>query len=621
MVDSHSDSGTLCKPGMAVLALLGIATWTLSHGYAGIFHDAGLYTLQALARLRPESLSSDVFLKFGSQDRFTLFSPIYAAAAHWLGVEPAAATLTLASQIALLAAAWVLARTVMPVSMAVLGLGLLVAMPGDYGPGRIFTCMESFLTPRMAAEALALAALAAALRSAKRTAALFMASAMLLHPIMAMAGIVAMYWLYVGDRRPVLAVVLAAAVVAVLASAAFAAPPGPLGRFDAEWLTWVQQRSPYLFLEFWTIDDGSRAAVTLATLLVGLRVLAPPPARTLAKITLITCAGGLALTLVGCDLLHLVPVTQLQPWRWLWLGTVVTALLLPAIAHALWGMNRPGRATLLLLLSGWIFAANLYALTAAAAALLSLMAGQRLRAGEIRWVLLGSVGMLAIAIAWRLASNLEFTDSHYLDPHIPEWLRRAMSFAHDGTAPAALFAGAWWMVRRASRLGLSALGAIVAAGCAVLIPHAWGSWTLREYPPLRVAQFAIFRALIPPGSEVAWLDLPVGAWILLDRPSYLSVLQTSGLVFSFQGAWELKRRADALGPAIDPATFMNWETARTGMNLSQQQLKSACATGEFAFLVTAADLGMEPAATVHSRTDSPRPIRLYRCPSRPDGAT
>jgi len=620
MVESPLEGGALSKPGMVVLMLLGVATWALSHAYAGIFHDAGLYTLQALARLSPESLSSDVFLKFGSQDRFTLFSPIYAATAHWLGVEPAAAALTLASQAALLACAWVLARTVMPVPMAVLGLGLLIAVPGDYGSGHIFTCLESFLTPRMAAEALSLAGLAAALQDSKRTATLLTAGAALLHPLMAMAGIVALYWRYMGERRPVMAGLAAAAVAAwVLTSCAV--PPGPLGRFDAEWLTWVEHRSPYLFLEFWTIDDGARAAVTLVTLLVGLLVL-PPPARLLAKITLMTCTSGLALTFGGCDLLHLVPVTQLQPWRWLWLGTVVSALLLPAVARALWGMNRAGLATLLLLLSGWIFDATPYALAAAAMALVPLAVGQRLRAAEIRWVFLGSIGMLAIAVAWRLASNLEFTESHYLDPNIPEWLRRVMSFAHDGSAPAALFAGAWWLARRpAKRLGLAALGVIAAAGCVALIPHTWTSWTQRNYPPQRVAQFAVFRDLIPPGAEVAWLESPVGAWILLDRPSYLSVLQTSGLVFSFQGARELKRRSDALGPAIDPATFLDWEGAGTGMTLSRQQLRAACATGEFAFLVSAADLGTAPAATVPSKGDSPGQIRLYRCPSRPHAAT
>jgi hypothetical protein len=613
MVESQSDAGALSRPGMAVLALLGVATWALSHAYAGLFHDSGLYTLQALARLHPGSLSSDVFLKFGSQDRFTLFSPIYAATAHWLGVEPAAAALTLASQAALLAGAWVLARTVMPLPMAVLGLGLLIAVPGDYGSGRIFTCMESFLTPRMAAEALALAGLAAALQNSKRWAVLLMAGAALLHPIMAMAGIVALSWLYGGERRPAMAL-WAAAAVAALALGSSALPPGPLGRFDAEWLTWVKHRSPYLFLESWTIDDGSRAAVTLVTLLAGMRVLSQP-ARLLAKITLITGASGLAFTLVGCDLLHLAPVTQLQPWRWLWLGTVVSALLLPGIARTLWGMNRSGRATLLLLLSGWIFAATPYALAAAATALVPLTVGQRLRADEIRWVFLGSVGMLAIAVAWRLASNLEFTDSYYLDARIPGWLRRAMSFAHDGGAPAVLLASAWWMARRpARRLGLAALGVIAAAGCAVLVAPTWARWTERNYPPQRVAQFAVFRDLIPPGAEVAWLESPVAAWVLLDRPNYLSVLQTSGLVFSFQGARELQRRSAALGPAIDPATFMDWESARTGMTLSREQLRAACETGEFAFLVSAADLGMEPAATVHSNADSAGQIRLYRCP-------
>jgi hypothetical protein len=57
---------------LAVLLLLCVTTWTLAHGYRGIFHDAGLYTLQALARLAPTSLSQDVFLHFGSKDRYTL---------------------------------------------------------------------------------------------------------------------------------------------------------------------------------------------------------------------------------------------------------------------------------------------------------------------------------------------------------------------------------------------------------------------------------------------------------------------------------------------------------------------------------------------------------------------
>src|ERR1700736_3584279 len=75
---------------VAVLLLLCVIAWALSHGYRGIFHDRGLYTLQALARLAPLSLGQDVFLRFGSQDRYTIFSPIYAVASRVLGTEAGA---------------------------------------------------------------------------------------------------------------------------------------------------------------------------------------------------------------------------------------------------------------------------------------------------------------------------------------------------------------------------------------------------------------------------------------------------------------------------------------------------------------------------------------------------
>jgi len=70
--------GSGSRLGPAVLGLLCLAAWALSHSYLGMFHDAGLYTLQALSRLTPESLTEDVLLRFGSQDRFTIFSPPYA---------------------------------------------------------------------------------------------------------------------------------------------------------------------------------------------------------------------------------------------------------------------------------------------------------------------------------------------------------------------------------------------------------------------------------------------------------------------------------------------------------------------------------------------------------------
>ena len=52
----------------------------------------------------------------------------YEQAARWLGVEPAAALLTLLSQAALVACAWALARSILPALPALLGVAVLLAL-------------------------------------------------------------------------------------------------------------------------------------------------------------------------------------------------------------------------------------------------------------------------------------------------------------------------------------------------------------------------------------------------------------------------------------------------------------------------------------------------------------
>jgi hypothetical protein len=604
------------------MALIAAATWALSHPYQGLFHDAGLYTLQALAHLRPDTLSGDVFLKYGSQDRFTVFSPLYAAVARGIGIEPAAALLTLVFQAALLCGAWGLARTVMPPSIAWLGVGVLLAMPGNYGADRIFTCIEPFLTPRMAAEALVLAGLVAALRGFKSLAIALTLAATVLHPIMAAAGIAALYCLYVGFPKPVVAVALAIVGVKALALAAYAMPQGAWGRFDAHWLALVTDRSPYLFVGKWQLDDWGGVVVAAATLLTGIGALPSPRARALATIALITSLGGIALTFIGCDLLHLALLTQLQPWRWQWLGTVTAAILLPQVLRVLWGADAAARTTAVLLLSAWVFGPTVQGLASSGATLLSGGLLRRLKPDESRWVHVGALGLLAIAVTWRLASNLEFTDAHYLDAGLPVWLRRGMSFVRDGVAPALIMAVVWRLAHeRRARTGLWIAGVLAAAACAALLPYTWRSWTASGYSSGRIAAFAGLRAQIVPGAEVFWPESPVASWLLLERPSYLSVLQTSGLVFSRPGALELERRARALRGAVAFESFMAWNAAGAALTLSPRQLEDACGTGEFGYLVTAADLGRAPLAVGPAGSGAAsKGVRLYRCGAAAHGA-
>jgi len=612
---------------LCALVSLWLATWAVSHPYKGVFHDARLYTLQALAHLQPKSLSHDVFLRSGSQDHFTVFSPVYAAVIRLVGVDHAAALLTFFLQIAFFCAAATLARQVSCFRMAALGLSLLIAIPGYYGADAIFACVEPFVTPRMAAEALVLCGLAAALDGRSKLSVVLVSAASALHPVMAAAGIAALLCLHLAIPRPRLAALLCGTAVILLVALAMAGMRGSLGSFDPVWLGLVEARSPYLFLRNWSLEDWGRLTVPVATLLVGTMALQSPRdhapgkgrARTLALMSLLTVTGGLLLTLVACDWLQLVLFTQLQPWRWQWLATAVSALLLPLIGSTCWKQGVAGKTTAALLGAAWIFASGTLALATAAGAVLATLVVRRLRPTEARWVLRGACGALLIALVMRIASNLLFTDTYSADPRIPLWIRQVSSVVHDGTVP---FAIAIAILALASQprgvRGVALLALLTTTACVALTPDTWALWSQQQFSPALQARFAPWRALIPPGKDVFWSELALQTWVLLDRPSYLSVIQTSGVLFSRDAALEMQRRAIALGSVVPARQFLDLSGGGAGFGPPREQLERACATGEFDFLISGTRLSWNPMATLPKQVwRSSGGLALYRCSDRP----
>ena len=121
--------------------------------------------------------------------------------------------MTLVSQAALSGCAWLVARRFMSPASALLGTGLLLALPGFYGSGHLFSYTEDFLTARLPAEALALASLAAALSGRMRIALASILGAMLIHPIIASAGVVMLMLICFAAPRPRLATTIAGALM------------------------------------------------------------------------------------------------------------------------------------------------------------------------------------------------------------------------------------------------------------------------------------------------------------------------------------------------------------------------------------------------------------------------
>ncbi len=343
------NSITTQRIGLAGLACLIVAFWMLIHPYRGLEHDSVLYAVLALARLHPAALGHDMFVRYGTQDSFTVFSPLFAAAISAFGLEQAAAILTLLTHVAFFFASWLLARRLMAPGLALLAVGLLVVLPSWYGSNSVFASVEAFLTPRQLAEAFALAGLAAALCSRQVLAAICMLAAMLLHPIIAAAGVTTWIILVPAMARPRLAGI-ATAIVAVCLVGLSVSGIGPFKHFDQAWLSILQERLAYLFPTNWRLTEWVTTEVHAAVLVVGIAFTRSEPVRRLCIAALIAVVLGLAFSIVESDGLHVVLAAQLQTWRWLWLLGVLSMLLLPTIAIDCWRAGDLGRAAVLCLL-------------------------------------------------------------------------------------------------------------------------------------------------------------------------------------------------------------------------------------------------------------------------------
>lgn len=601
------------------MGLMAVATWLLQHPFAGMTHDSLLYTLFALVRLHPDTLGADVVVRFGSQDRFTFFSPLYTAAIQLLGVEHAAALLLVVSEAAFFACAWLLARRFMARLDATLGVALLAAVPGEYGSGVTFHFLENFLTPRMPAEALVVAAVLAAASKRYWIGAGCIIAAMLIHPIMGAAGAAFMVLCFLVPLRPRLTLTVAAVSSAIGLGAALAL--APLGRLtDPDWARALDAQAPYLFVSTWSLEDWSRIAVPLAALATGWHTGSTPLLRRVCASALGMVACGMAVTLICADLLHVWLVISVQAWRWLWLADVLALLLAPAILQDCWQRGASGRVAVMVLAIAWVFrglTADFLA-TALALALAAVPVGW----GERKyWRLLfvGACGVLGLEIVLTLAEVLTY---HPVGPHERNaLLHEVRAMCSDGVVlPGACTLG-WALLHRVRWRGrahaAAALILVVGCLCIWLTPYTWRSYTGVYYTPKLASLFAPWRAAIPGRAEVLWPDTALSTWYLLERPSYWSAEQVAGGLFSSQQAIIMERRTDLVRTVMNNSGPLpaNGSTLHTNVaHMDSDALRATCADPELQYVVSRAQLArtpFPPVTDLPSRTNGK--LYLYRC--------
>jgi hypothetical protein len=597
----------------ACLAML----WPALRPYQWINGDAGLYALQSLARAHPARFAHDLFFQFGSQDQFTLLTTAVSPIFDWLGVDHASTLLTLLAMSAWAVSCFMLARITSGSPLAWLAVALVLAEPGWYGGGgQVFRYGESFFVARLPAEALLLAALALKLngRTLWGGAALTLAS--LIHPLMTAPAAAVFLLLALPHLRWRTAVTAAGVAVGAVLLISALAPFGRITIVDPAWLDMIHRRSGFLFPSAWRQDDWIRVAVVVGTLLVAMRLLADTAAGRLARATLMVTVLGLAASFVAGDVFPVALVVQSQPWRALWLATLLATMLLPLAFATAWRSNHLHRAAVLMLVAGWVDLESAVAMPLVLVAALSAWYPREPAPRISRLLYGGSCVALAIVVTLNCLAAVDAVTKPTLGPeadHALELLRSAARF----TAPVMLFAGAVWFAcikhPTASGVSLVAVSALV-MGFRVLPPAA-REFQVQTYSGPSYGAFASWRSRIPQDASVLWLENPFAVWFLLERTNFVSNHQLSGVAFSRDLSLEGARRAAMIRPIADPATL--FEKSATGGRqtkvLSLRALSEVCKESSLGFVVSADALAN--ATAVAYWPDRSRAIFLYDCQS------
>jgi hypothetical protein len=620
--DSPRESDSYLANICLVLFLLTL--WPLTHRYKGLTGDAALYAVQALARIHP-NLHSDLFLRNSSQDNYTLFPIFYAWCIRCVGIHHAAMTLLIAFKVWFFAASWALVRELFDRRSAFLATVVVMVIAGSYGGYSVFKFSEDWLTARTLAEPMLISAIWLYFRNLKSGAFLIAIAAFFVHPLMTLPGLamLALLWLplRIGMAGAVLGVATIAGVALLVSQQPF--DLGALSIMDADWLEIVRERSVFLFPEFWPARDWEVNALPFVSLALSAIVIRDPKIQKLSIAVSLVGASGLLVALVAGAIGPVGLFVQGQAWRWVWVTRFIALILLVPTLLRLSRESRCGPLCAVLTAWGWAFsAAEGLACLALAIGIWSVQHRVNLRAARyFRWtaaVLAGVLIARVVAQSWITAPTPQPASEAVFATN----LRNILEFGFISLALA------WLLLRRlesgTSRAMLACFSVALLICCALLYPNVFRLHT-PEGTPEQIAEFSDWRRAIAPNDTVFVVpahNSAAFAWFTLQRPSYLTVDQSAGVVFSRTTALEVRRRSDMLMPLMDP----DWKLvtqkvssttggagagARRAKVLTREGLIDICKDPGLKFVVARENLGFD--AIAHTHDGAWKDWRLYDC--------
>jgi hypothetical protein len=513
--------------------------------YRGLRHDGILYMGQALAHIYPRWAASDLFFAHGSQDRYSVFSTGVAWLLQHFDAATVNMTLLRTSWVIWVAALVGLAREFAPRERW-LGVLAVVGSSHFYGTSRIFSFMEPFVTARTWAEPVALVALVCLIRGRFVLATLSFVAAMLLHPLVAVpVGAVGLVYLISLDRRWAALLLLSIPVtgLALLGVSPFAAL---LTTYDRDWFFATVWANNIVYLSDWHITDVVAAVTSVTVLWLACRGSTTSIARA-GRAAAIVVPIFMVVSFVGADLMHNVLITQLQLWRVFWIVDLLALLSLPHLLVREWHKGPNGRLAVVAtfiavfamdawLQTGWI-------LVCWAALTLVLNARNVAVRPSIINMATAATGLVGLGVL-----GLQVLDAFQQMSMHAQGLPIAEPLSIPFTLPIITLPVTFGLMAAWSRGGAPrALAIVAAAALLVVTATQWdqrSAWA-RYVESVRPGSHP-FAALIPPGAQVYWYEDTVAAWILLQRPNFISQNQVSGLLFNRDTALLAMERGPAL---------------------------------------------------------------------------
>jgi hypothetical protein len=597
----------------AALALMLVTIWLLTHRYGGLTGDAKLYAVQALAKLHP-ALATDLYLQNNLQDRYTIFSSLYASLIGLFGLQRTALLLSVLLTIWFLAAAWRLADELSNRDTAWLALAILVITVGSYGAYDVFHFSENYLTARSFAEALVVTAFACHFKGMRWVGLSIAAGALLVHPLMALPGLLLLVCLWLPLRLGVLAATagILAALGVALAAVHVPSIAGFITVIDTSWLEIVRQRSQFLFVQLWSFNDWERNARPFVSLALSAIAIQDERIQKLSAVAIIVGISGLAVAAIASMVGPVAVFLQGQAWRWVWITGFVSALLMVPTVFRVWKDEKCGALCAILIVAGWTFA-DVDSMICLSLALMLWLVRAHISDHSARYLRWAAVALGIVIAAWIVANSWTITSSPFHAGRESLLVQRVRSVAGLHIPVLVLFFVFWYWIRSGRSLAVMSVVCLGLLGTSLFIFPASFNQVGSIGATSEIDEFADWRRIIPLTSNVYVAngdDSSAFAWFTLGRPNYLSLDQSAGVVFSRTTAFEVERRSAFLLPLMDPDWKMLSrirERARAKgksrftalRTLTGEGLIKICRDPSLGYLIAQGNVGFDPVRHNH----------------------